>query len=456
MKTLIHVAVAGTLALCAASATAAASADEAKQLGTTLTEFGAEKAASADGAIPAYAGGLKTPPADYVANSGKWPDPYKSEKPVLNVTASNMGQYAEQLTPGTQALLKRFPDFRLDVYQTHRSVFYPQWVIDNTLKNATSAKLTGKIEGDGVTGAFGGIPFPVPKNGYEVVWNALLNYRRAEFSVTNMAGHLVDSSGGRTALPVLNAIEYRPYYDQKFKDSFSGSYDRAWIQILTPPTLAGQTALVDYSSNYSETDQVSWAYFPSQRRTRMAPDYKYDTPAASYGGVLFWDEGNMFQGRMDRFDFKLIGKKEMIVPYNNYRLSQLPVDDVFGPKHINPEAVRWERHRVWVVEATLKADARHAYSKRTLYIDEDSWNIVETDGYGHDGKLWRVGLNYLFPLYDGGGVFSFTYGFYDLEKGNYFLTYTTGENGAPLLRVSDHLSKPNLFTPAGMSGTGLR
>lgn len=456
MKTLIHVAVAGTLALCGACAFAAASADGAKQLGTTLTEFGAEKAASADGAIPAYTGGLSTPPADYVANSGKWPDPYKGEKPLLSVTAENMGQYADQLTPGTQALLKRFPDFRLDVYQTHRSVFYPQWVTENTLKNATTAKLVGKVEGDGVSGAFGGIPFPIPKNGYEAMWNALLNYRRTEFSITNMGGHLVDSSGGRTALPVLNIIEYRPYYDQKFKDNLTGPYDRAWIQILTPPTLAGQTALLDYSINYTDTDQVSWAYFPSQRRTRMAPDYKYDTPAASYGGVLFWDEGNMFQGRMDRFDFKLIGKREMIVPYDNYRLSQLPVDDVFGPKHIKPEAVRFERHRVWVVEATLKADARHAYSKRTLYIDEDSWNIVETDGYGHDGKLWRVGLNYLFPLYDGGGVFSFTYGFYDLEKGNYFLTYTTGENGAPLMRVSDHATRPNLFTPAGMPGTGLR
>lgn len=164
--------------------------------------------------------------------------------------------------------------------------------------------------------------------------------------------------------------------------NFSGSYDRAWIQILTPPTLAGQTALVNYSSNYSEADQVSWAYFPAQRRTRMAPDYKYDTPAAAYGGALFWDEGNMFQGRMDRFDFKLTGKKELIVPYNNYRLSQLPTDDVFGAKHINPDAVRWERHRVWVVEATLKSDARHAYSKRTFYVDEDGWTIVEADGYG--------------------------------------------------------------------------
>jgi hypothetical protein len=456
MKILLHLSAASLVALYAAGASAAVSADEAKQLGTTLTAFGAEKAASADGSIPAYTGGLTTPPAGYVPNSGKWPDPYKNEKPLFSITAANMGQYAERLTPGVQALLKRFPEYRVDVYPTHRSVFYPQWVLDNTAKNATSASLTGKIEGDGVEGAFGGIPFPIPKNGYEVMWNALMNYQRTQYSVTNSGAFLVDTSGARTALPVLNFVEYRPYYDQKNAGTkLDGPYDRLWVQIQSPPTSAGQSVLVDYSANYSESDQVTRAYFPAQRRTRMAPDYKYDTPAAGYGGVTFWDEASIFRGRMDRFDFKLIGKKEMIVPYNNYRLSQLPVDDVFGPKHVKADAVRWERHRVWVVEATLKPDARHAYSKRTFYVDEDSWTFVETDGFGHDGKLWRVGLGYHFPLYDGGGVFAVTLGFYDLQKGNYFLSYTTGENGSPLLRVSDKLDKGNLFTPAGMAGRGL-
>ncbi|CAB3735073.1 DUF1329 domain-containing protein [Paraburkholderia rhynchosiae] len=457
MKTLLHVAAAGLVTLHAAGALAAVSADEARQLGTTLTAFGAEKAASADGVIPEYKGGLTSPPAGYSASSGKWPDPFKSEKPVASITAANMAQHADRLTPGVQALLKRFPEYRVDVYPTHRSMSYPQWVLDNTLKNATTAKLVGKVEGDGVEGAFGGVPFPIPKNGYEVMWNALLSYQRTQFSVTNFGGWLVDTSGGRTQLPVLNFVEYRPYYDPKNADSKQGyPYDRLWAQIQTPPTLAGQTALVNYSMNYSERDQESWAYFPAQRRVRMAPDYKYDTPAASYGGVEFWDEAGLFRGRMDRFDFKLIGKKEMIVPYNNYRLSQLSPDDVLGQKNVKPDAMRWERHRVWVVEATLKAGARHAYAKRVLYIDEDGWTFLETDGYGHDGKLWRVGLTHTFPFYEGGGMYTFQNNFYDLQKGNYFITGTTAENGQPLVRPSDKFDKGNLFTPAGMAGTGLR
>ena len=457
MKTLIHVAVAGVLAVCTAGAMAAVSADEAKQLGTTLTQFGAEKAGSADGAIPAYTGGLTTPPAGFVADSGKWPDPFKDEKPVFSVTASNMSQYADQLTPGVQALLNRFPDYRVQVYPTHRTMHYPQWVIDNTLKNATSAKLIGKIEGDGVGGAFGGIPFPIPKNGYEVMWNAQLSYQRTQYDAKNAGAYLVDTSGARTELPIMNVIEYKPYYDRSVaSEPFKGPFDRMWLVVLTPVSTAGLANLVDYSINYSESDQVSWAYFPAQRRTRMAPDFKYDTPTASYGGVLFWDEAKLFSGRMDRFDFKLIGKKEMIIPYNNYKYSQLPVDDVFGPKHIKPDAVRWEKHRVWVVEATLKPGARHAYSKRVFFVDEDGWTLMEADGYGQDGKLWRVGLDYPFNYYDGnGGVFISANTFYDLQKGNYFSFFVTNSRGSPQLRVSEKLEKPNLFTPAGMAGTGL-
>ncbi|TGP47278.1 DUF1329 domain-containing protein [bacterium M00.F.Ca.ET.228.01.1.1] len=458
MKTLFHLITAGVVTLNALGAFAAVSADEAKQLGTTLTAFGAEKAGSSDGVIPEYAGGLTKPPADFAPGSGVWPDPFKSEKPVLRITASNMAQYADKLTPGVQALLQRFPDYRIDVYPTHRTMHYPQWVLDNTLKNATQAKLTGKVEGDGVEGAFGGIPFPMPKNGYEVMWNAQLSYQRTQYDAQNVGAYLVDTSGARTELPVMNVIEYKPYYDRsRAGDKFKGPHDRMWLTLLTPATSAGTSNLVDYSINYSEADQVSWAYFPSQRRVRMAPDFKYDTPTAAYGGVLFWDEAKLFAGRMDKFDFKLIGKKEMIVPYNNYRYSQLPVDEVFGPKHIKPDALRWERHRVWVVEASLKPDARHAYSKRVFYVDEDGWTLLEADGYGHDGKLWRVGLDYPINYYDGnGGVFISANTFYDLQKGNYFSFFTSSSRGSPQLRVADKLEKPNLFTPAGMAGTGLR
>src|SRR5260370_41820618 len=98
-------------------------------------------------------------------------------------------------------------------------------------------------------------------------------------------------------------------------------------------------------------------------------------------------------------------------------------DQLFGKEHLNPDAIRWEAHRVWIVEATLKQGERHAYSKRTFYVDEDSWAIVEADAYDPEGKLWKVGFDYTFNFYDGGGgVICATYKIYDLQKRNYFGT----------------------------------
>ena len=97
--------------LVAAPALAAVSAEEAKQLGTTLTSTGAEKAGNKDGTIPEYTGGIKAP-AEFKTGSTKRPDPFASEKPRLVITGKDMGAQADKLTEGTKELLKRYPTVR--------------------------------------------------------------------------------------------------------------------------------------------------------------------------------------------------------------------------------------------------------------------------------------------------------------------------------------------------------
>jgi len=447
-----------TLVFTSTTAHGAVPPDEAKQLGTSLTEFGADKKASADGAIPAYDGGLASPPSGFDAQSGRLPDPFGNEKPLYTVTDKNLPQYAARLTPGAQALLQRFSTYRMNVYPTHRTMHYPKWVLDNTIKNATGAKLVGKVQGDGVEGAFGGIPFPIPKNGYEAMFNSLLNFQRVQIE-TRGESWLVDSAGSRSQLPRLDSNEYRPYYDPEMagKSIPHGAYDILHAVQTSPPTGAGTAVLVYTPVNNATDDQVTWLYMPGQRRTRMAPDYKYDTPIAQFGGVMFWDDVQLFKGRMDRFDFKLVGKKEMIVPYNSYKYFSTTPDQLFGKQHLNPDAIRWELHRVWVVEAMLKSGSRHAYSKRIFYIDEDNWSIVEADAYDADGKLWKVALDYTMSYYDGaGGVFNGAFNIYDLQKGNYFSMHSGGPAGGyASIRASDKHEKEALFTPSGMAGTGI-
>ncbi|NDZ17743.1 DUF1329 domain-containing protein [Variovorax sp. WS11] len=427
--------VAGVVMGLAQAAVAAVSAEEAKKLGSTLTEFGAEKAGNADGSIPAYTGGISAP-TGYKKGDDLYVDPFKDEKPLYTIDTSNMERYSAVLTEGAKAMLKQLPSYRLDVYKTHRSVRYAPWVLENTLKNASSAKLEGDVEGDSMSGAdagglpFPGVPFPIPKTGYEVMWNHKLRFGPAVMH-SAVAAWLVDASGTPSPLPTTTSAVLHPWYDQSGKlrkETFDAVFGFS-SPLTSPPSSAGVHFLGYYLANSAEGGQKMWFYTPGQRRVRSAPEFNYDIPIASYGGVMLWDELYGFVGRMDRFDFKLVGKKDLIVPYNAFKVTNgMASKDTLDAKHMKPEVLRWEKHRVWVVEATRKAGARHAYSKRTFYVDEDSWGIVSSESYDDAGKLWRVNNIYSFPTYDIGGVNDIAWSTNDLIKGNYFVVDIGGKD----------------------------
>lgn len=428
MPTIKTCVAAGAYLLFAGVASAAVSAEEAKKLGTTLTEFGAEKGANADGSIPAYTGGLTRPPAGWTKGADQYIDPYKDDKPLYTIDAKSASKYDALLTAGDKAMLAAYPSFRIDVYQTRRTTAYPAWVLENTAKNATTATLVGDIEGDSMKGAapdglpFPGLPFPIPKTGYEVMWNHNMAYGPAIVHQFAKA-FLIDTSGSVSPLPEPNEYFLKPWYDRsgKLRQQTFDSVFGFSAKLTSPPSSAGVHFLNYYLPKITDgAPQKVWFYTPGQRRVRAAPEFSYDIPIAAYGGVLFWDEIFGFVGRMDRFNFKLVGKKEMIVPYNVFGITnQTLTKDSIGPKHVNPDAVRWEKRRVWVVDATRKEGARHAYSRRTFYVEEDCTCIVASDSYDNGGKLWRAAKIYTFPTYDVGGTYISSWSYNDLIKGNY-------------------------------------
>lgn len=443
-------------------ASAAVSADEAKALGTTLTKFGAEQAGNADGSIPAYTGGLSNVPG-HSADSQFYIDPFADERPLLKIDASNVSQYESMLTEGTKEAFKRFPDsFNVQVYKTHRTMRYPDWVLDNTLKNATTAKLGGQVEGDAVLGAdegenaFPGIPFPIPQNGYEVMWNHQFRYQAPVQHVIPQA-FLIDPNGGVSRIATPDEYFLRPWYEKsgELRKLTFGALHGFTSTLLDPPSQAGTVFLNYYMAN---GEQKVWFYTAGQRRVRAAPEFAYDIPIASYGGVLLWDEIHGFTGRMDRFDFKLMGKKEMFVPYNVFGITNTKKSDEFiGKKHANPDTVRFEKRRVYVVEATRKENARHVYSKRRFYVEEDCWCIVSSESYDDAGALWRMGHIYNFPTYDLGGIDVNAWGFVDFIKGNYFLVNLgRGETGRLSKSYDDHRGLPMRLTPQSVASGSVR
>ena len=143
----------------------------------------------------------------------------------------------------------------------------------------------------------------------------------------------------------------------------------------------------------------------------------------------------------------------MYVPYNTYAFSfQTPIGDMLAADFLDPEYIRWEKHRVWVVEAELKPGMRHLYSKRRYYIDEDSWTALANDNYDGRGTLWRVQYAYATPLYDIKSFFAAPYGAYDLLQGIYNL------NAKPIPGEYQNGVEENdmYFTPKGMARAGVR
>ncbi len=411
-------------ALLPLGASAAVSADEAARLKTTLTPMGAERAANKDGSIPAWDGGLTKAPAGY-KNGDPRPDPYPADKPVLQISAKNMAQHDAKLSDGVKALMKKNADFRIDIYPTRRSAGAPQYVYDNTFKNATRAKMVDN--GLGVEGAFGGIPFPIPKDGYE----AILNHRLAWTGIntqTPMRVWVMTADGKRTMASGGNQTFRRPYYDPEVSpEKFDGYYALGKFAATEPGSKAGE-AILAHDGMTSATPRGLWQYLVGQRRVRKAPSVGYDTPDAVTSGIGLFDEAFNLFGPIDKHELKLVGKKELYIPYNNNRAALAKVADLVKPGSLNPDLVRWELHRVWVVEATLAAGKRHVAAKRRYYLDEDTWQIILFDGWDAKGELWRTNYTLTLTAPDIPAVLgNIFWGGYDLQTGAYYLNMATNE-----------------------------
>jgi hypothetical protein len=430
-------------------AQAAVSAEDAKKLGTSLTAIGADKGANKDGSIPAYTGGNTTPPASFKAGAGLRPDPYTGEKPTLVIDAKNMSAHADKLTEGAKALLKKYPSYRIDVYKTHRSAAFPKFVTDNTAKCAVTAKTANG--GRSMEGCRAGFPFPMPKDGYEAMWNHLVRFNGVAYEI-NYSNWNVDAAG-KAAMSTKGVIvqEY-PYWNTASTDT--ETFYKQRITYTGPARRAGEALMLIDPLNYADKGRRAWQYLPGQRRVKVAPDVAFDTPNPGSGGASTFDEVFLFNGSMDRYDFKLLGKKEMFVPYNDYKMAyQSTQAELLTPGHLNPNLVRWEQHRVWVVEATLREGKRHIYGKRTFYLDEDSWAAVASDQYDARGQLFRSGFAYITPSYEAPAPMADLHGIYDLIAGTYSLTGYTAETGG--IRYSKPLGDRE-WTADSLAGAGIR
>ena len=433
------------LALACTVGLAQAKGTDSAALGKTLTPMGSEMAANADGSIPAWTGGLASN-AGTVDSKGGYSDPYAAEKPLFTVTAQNLAQYQKFLSPGQIALFKRFPDtYKMNIYPSHRSANLPKEVLAASRENV--AKTSMADGGNGLHDYARGIPFPLPTEGLEVMWNHMTRYRGGSYERISSAA-LVRENGATSYVRNQSLIN--------FADTVGGLEPNSNIlfmfksRVLEPARLSGEAVLVHEPIDQVAEPRSAWQYLPGQRRVRRAPMIAYDNSARYSNGLITADNIDGYNGAPDRFDWKLVGKQELFIPYNSYKIGSrdLKYDAVIKPNHVNQDLARYEKHRVWVVEATLKPGARHIYAKRRFYVDEDSWQIAQSDQYDSRGELWRSGELHAIQQYDHGFTYNVLETSYDLISGRYYAGGLANEEIEPM-RVG-FAAKTDDYTPSDL------
>ncbi len=409
---------AAAFAAVALTTQAKVSAEEAAKLGNELTPQGAIKAGNADGTIPAWEGGITTPPAGYTKGMHH-PDPFADDQPLFKITAQNVGEYKDKLSPGQVAMFERYPDsWYMNVYPTRRSASYPDRINQASIKNASTATLTP--DGNGVKDAINTSPFPIPQNGLEVIWNHFLRFRTV--TVHRKVGQATPTASGKYTMVVLDENVYYTYAEEGATIESIKNKQALFLQIVKGPArLAGSILLVHETVDQKLEPRKAWTYNPGQRRVRRAPNVAYDNPGTASDAQRTNDQLDQYNGAPDRYNWELKGRQEMYIPYNSYKVHSDTVkhDDIIQAGHVNPELLRYELHRVWVTDATLKEGTRHIYARRTFYLDEDSWQISVVDAYDKRGEIWRVSETHVINYYEQPMIWETLLCHYDLQNGRY-------------------------------------
>ena len=426
--------------------------------GTTLTPSGAIRAGNAEGTIPEWKNEPIVPPSDFTVGEFHT-DPFRDDKVQFTINAQNFKDYADKLTVGQIQMFQTYPDYFMNVYPTRRSAVYPKYIYDSAEKNLDRSEIVLADMNMGIVGFKGSRKawaFPIPHNGNEAWMNQ--SSRPINPWMESWETTLAITSTGDYVVNKLSIQQHQKWSDPDIADEDFNPEDPSllYYQTLTAPAkLAGQVVLAIDPATFTKVFRRAWAYSPGQRRVKRAPQIVYDNPLTASDGLATTDQKWGFNGPNDRFSYKLLGKKEVYVPYNGYKLlakDATPDKIINESGRLNQDYSRYELHRVWAVEATLKEGTNHDYGKRVFYLDEDSWWIMLVDGYDRRDQIWRYWESHDVVWYDKGFVHAAAEFQYDMQAGR-MIALLLDKNRAPdfTWRNDD-----NYFTPASVRRNGIR
>jgi hypothetical protein len=342
------------------------------------------------------------------------------KKPMIKVIGiinkDNVDKYKDNLPESLHKIIKEW-GLEMNVIPAEFKFKPSKGYIEATRKNVENGCIISKD--NKLENYNGGDPFPDPKSALELMWSRFHRYI-GDTMFVSFPGRVINRRGGsrdaggyaqklkiahRTDIEPLPGVTPNPRgVDIKEVDSMNH-----------PPEVKGSQMLL-YRYLDAQQDDM-WMYVPAMRRVRrFSVAQRCDAYAGSHAT---WDNFWIFNGKVQAFDFKLLGEKEM------YLSAQ---QSICAPRRGSEEFNEWHDPRIttatgpnealpgtlvptsydqpfkkvigsvqnllvslrpyYIVEAKAH-DPKYIYSKMVFYIDKEFKEMIYGEMWDRKGTLWK-------------------------------------------------------------------
>ncbi len=266
----------------------------------------------------------------------------------------------------------------------YRQIIETKGMIEATKKYAPMVKrdADGKILN---YAEIAGFPFPDPKTGLEIAYNAECQTRGDTYHM-NWKGGVIDprKRSERNSDQIFKEMFFIHRVDVDPRPAIlknpKGYHKGQFLHFNKPAEMHNSRLIVmkfiDETIEYS-----SYLYYSEFRRIRRLS--QGERTNAIDGQDQIYDDGNQWDGYLSRNNYKFTGKKELLLARHQ---------DINDIKHIYGEAISsgytFERCNTYVVEVVNK-NKKYIYSKRIWYIDPETYMIHWQEIYDQVGQYWK-------------------------------------------------------------------
>jgi uncharacterized protein DUF1329 len=323
-------------------------------------------------------------------------------QPGDTITKENMDKAGDLLIPGVQWFVQN--GMPIKVAPT-KKVEWPTLYREATEKYSSQVQLSA--DGREIFNYVAGAPFPNidandPLAGAKIMWNQEQKPAYTDNVGSEWLMETVTAQGARertyqSAFWRRMMWTGRLYLDPKpvVRSNPPLRYTEQLGPLFEPFDLKGAGVLSNRYMAAAVPDDT-YLYLPELRRVRRIG--VEDRGDALWGADVDLDSLWGFNAKVSLWQFRLLAEKEILASlhagqYGDHSIWCAPSDGTHGVRAFMPCNINWEKRPVWVVEGLPTAYSQYAFSKRILYVDQDTLSVLFTESFDQEEEPWRLFFN---------------------------------------------------------------